>query len=164
MWIATCAALLILLPQDTPSTKARPRAAREQPSAEKELKRKQAAFETKAPEEKELDDARRRSIGLLVGMQESLDPARKEPCEWPYEGVYRVPGESGKPEIPIGYRVGGTSIVCSALLRALPEKLDKLPLPWRFCFLSRARRPVVVGVVAPQPARTSPGGWRSRPR
>jgi len=27
---------------------------------------KQAAFETKAPEEKELDDARRRSIGLLV--------------------------------------------------------------------------------------------------
>jgi len=125
MWIATCAALLILLPQDTPSTKARPRAAREQPSAEKELKRKQAAFETKAPEEKELDDARRRSIGLLVGMQESLDPARKEPCEWPYEGVYRVPGESGKPEIPIGYRVGGTSIVCSALLRAQPEKLDK---------------------------------------
>ncbi len=125
MWIATCAALLTLFPQDTPSTKARPRAAREQPSAEKELKRKQAAFETKAPEEKELDDARRRSIGLLVGMQESLDPARKEPCEWPYEGVYRVPGESGKPEIPIGYRVGGTSIVCSALLRALPEKLDK---------------------------------------
>ncbi len=30
---------------------------------------------------------------------------------WPYEGVYRVRGK-----IPVGYRIGGTSIVCSALL------------------------------------------------
>jgi hypothetical protein len=33
--------------------------------------------------------------------------------EWPYEGVYRVDGE-----IPLGYRVGGTSIAASALLAA----------------------------------------------
>ena len=33
--------------------------------------------------------------------------------EWPYEGVYRVGGR-----IPSGYRVGGTAIVCSALLGA----------------------------------------------
>lgn len=32
---------------------------------------------------------------------------------WPYEGVYRVRGE-----IPVGYRVGGTAIVCAALLDA----------------------------------------------
>lgn len=32
---------------------------------------------------------------------------------WPYEGVYRVAGK-----IPVGYRVGGTSIVCSALISA----------------------------------------------
>lgn len=35
--------------------------------------------------------------------------------EWPYEGVYRV-GSNG--HIPSGYRVGGTSIVCSLLLQA----------------------------------------------
>ncbi|MCG8409021.1 MAG: hypothetical protein MI923_27770 [Phycisphaerales bacterium] len=32
---------------------------------------------------------------------------------WPYEGVYRVRGE-----IPIGYRVGGTALVCEAILHA----------------------------------------------
>ena len=49
-----------------------------------------------------------RGAGLLVDMQESLDDdkAKVEDCnEWPYEGVYRVRGE-----IPIGYRIGGTSI------------------------------------------------------
>jgi hypothetical protein len=35
--------------------------------------------------------------------------------EWPYEGVYRV-GSTG--HIPSGYRVGGTSIVCSLLVQA----------------------------------------------
>jgi len=38
---------------------------------------------------------------------------------WPYEGVYRVRDrETGRPEIPVGYRIGGTSIACSALLSA----------------------------------------------
>ena len=32
---------------------------------------------------------------------------------WPYEGVYRV-----NRKIPVGYRIGGTAIVCSALLSA----------------------------------------------
>jgi hypothetical protein len=41
--------------------------------------------------------------------------AIQEDGEWPYEGVYRV-----KREIPIGYRVGGTSIVATSLLRAAP--------------------------------------------
>lgn len=40
-------------------------------------------------------------------------PDPKAPSEWPYEGVYRVRGE-----IPIGYRIGGTSICAMALLRA----------------------------------------------
>lgn len=35
--------------------------------------------------------------------------------EWPYEGVYRV-GRGGR--IPPGYRVGGTAIVCLALVEA----------------------------------------------
>lgn len=38
---------------------------------------------------------------------------------WPYEGVYRVPDlDSRKYVIPVGYRIGGTSIACSALLSA----------------------------------------------
>ncbi len=50
-------------------------------------------------------------IGFLVGGQEGGEGDAR--AEWPYEGVYRVRGQ-----IPIGYRIGGTSIVCVALLRA----------------------------------------------
>ena len=62
-----------------------------------------------------------RAVVELLEMQEG--PAR---AEWPYEGVYRVapysdgqPAEPGKRgQIPMGYRVGGTSIVALSLLRA----------------------------------------------
>ncbi len=47
-----------------------------------------------------------RAVGRLIEIQEP-DGA------WPYEGVYRV-----RREIPVGYRVGGTALVCSALLDA----------------------------------------------
>lgn len=46
------------------------------------------------------------AVQRLVAMQE-------EDGAWPYEGVYRVRGQ-----IPVGYRVGGTAIVCTALLYA----------------------------------------------
>lgn len=48
------------------------------------------------------------SIEFLLGAAEGVEDA-----EWPYEGVYRVRGA-----IPIGYRVGGTSIVARMLLLA----------------------------------------------
>jgi hypothetical protein len=119
---------LAVAPQSSsPSSQQAPprkRATAEKPSAEKELKRKQAAFAAQAPDAGALAEARERAIGLLVSLQESMDPQVKEPCEWPYEGVYRVPDEKGQPQIPIGYRVGGTSIVCSALLCAQPDKLE----------------------------------------
>ncbi|HGY92405.1 MAG TPA: hypothetical protein ENK43_14645 [Planctomycetes bacterium] len=55
----------------------------------------------------EIDDpVIQRSIEVLLEMQEGDNNA-----EWPYEGVYRVGGK-----IPIGYRVGGTSIAATALL------------------------------------------------
>jgi hypothetical protein len=56
----------------------------------------------------------RRGCELLLAAQEG--EGRRE---WPYEGVYRVQ-EPGADEavIPIGYRIGGTSIVCLALLAA----------------------------------------------
>jgi hypothetical protein len=52
-----------------------------------------------------------RAIARLLEMQEGDDNAA--PAEWPYEGVYRV-----NRRIPIGYRVGGTAIVASALVLA----------------------------------------------
>ncbi|MHC5004526.1 MAG: prenyltransferase/squalene oxidase repeat-containing protein [Planctomycetota bacterium] len=56
----------------------------------------------------DLEAARRTAIERLLEMQEG-----DEAAEWPYEGVYRVRGE-----IPIGYRVGGTSICATALVSA----------------------------------------------
>lgn len=48
----------------------------------------------------------RRATTQLIKIQEA-DGA------WPYEGVYRV-----RRKIPVGYRIGGTSIVCTSLLYA----------------------------------------------
>ncbi len=61
-------------------------------------------------------EALSRGVGLLLAGQEGspADNAKDpQPREWPYEGVYRVRGQ-----IPIGYRVGGTSICSMALLRS----------------------------------------------
>lgn len=49
-----------------------------------------------------------KAVAQLVAIQE-------EGGAWPYEGVYRV-----NREIPVGYRIGGTSIVGSTLLHAAP--------------------------------------------
>lgn len=59
----------------------------------------------------EIRSAIRRGRELLVAAQESLDPEVETKAEWPYEGVYRV-----KRQIPLGYRIGGTSICARALL------------------------------------------------
>ena len=49
------------------------------------------------------------AVKQLVDMQE-------DGGQWPYEGVYRV-----NRAIPVGYRVGGTSVVATALLFAAPD-------------------------------------------
>ncbi len=54
------------------------------------------------------------SVQRLLEMQED-DGA------WPYEGVYRVRDENGRRAIPVGYRIGGTSIVCTSLLYAIDK-------------------------------------------
>lgn len=80
-----------------------------------------------APDERAVRDALKRAGALLVDAQETYVPKRAagaerktpstpksaKPREWPYEGVYRVAGD-----IPIGYRVGGTAIVATALVEA----------------------------------------------
>jgi len=55
-----------------------------------------------------------RAIEHLLSIQEGEGEA-----EWPYEGVYRVGDAASKQMvIPIGYRIGGTAISATSLLRA----------------------------------------------
>ncbi len=70
------------------------------------------------PAEAEVEEAIQRAVEILIAGQESYEEGKPK-AEWPYEGVYR---ESGK--IPIGYRVGGTSIVARALLEVPGWKDD----------------------------------------
>lgn len=68
-------------------------------------------------EPSDVDSAIQRGIALLVAKQEAFDASNKTKSEWPYEGVYRVNGS-----IPLGYRIGGTSIAAIALLEASSGK------------------------------------------
>ena len=96
-----------------------------------------------------------RAAELLVGMQEDYSkadddktylPIAKGQKEWPYQGVYRI-RKDGASVIPMGYRIGGTSITATALLEALathrtesgPERIG-----WPSCTVVR----VVVEQVA----------------
>ena len=54
-----------------------------------------------------------RGVAILLELQEGEGNR-----EWPYEGVYRTNEGDRRRVIPIGYRVGGTAIVATALLEA----------------------------------------------
>ncbi len=62
--------------------------------------------DTSVPGSDNIEELIRSSTSQLIKLQED-DGA------WPYEGVYRV-----RRKIPVGYRIGGTSIVCTSLLYA----------------------------------------------
>jgi hypothetical protein len=73
------------------------------------------------PQPAEVDAALARGVEAIVAMQErgtGVGGAPEGPCEWPYEGVYRVGSQ-----IPVGYRIGGTSI-CALSLLAAPGYAD----------------------------------------
>jgi hypothetical protein len=53
---------------------------------------------------------------LLDKAVQDLVKMQEDGGQWPYEGVYRVKGE-----LPVGYRVGGTSVVGATLLHAAPK-------------------------------------------
>lgn len=61
---------------------------------------------------------------LVNAAAQRLLEVQEEDGAWPYEGVYRVPPPGMRRptradfEIPVGYRIGGSSIVCSALISA----------------------------------------------
>jgi hypothetical protein len=57
----------------------------------------------------DLEQATKAGIAALLSLQEGDDGD-----QWPYEGVYR----EDRGQLPIGYRVGGTSIVCLGLIAA----------------------------------------------
>ncbi len=71
-----------------------------------------ALFALQDPKPPDPSSLVRQAVRDLVKMQE-------DPGEWPYEGVYRV-----QRQIPVGYRVGGTSLVAGALLSAAPEDAE----------------------------------------
>ncbi len=87
-----------------------------------------------APNDAEVQSAMKRGGVLLLDAREAYDPAadraagknkKKAPPakgpqrEWPYEGVYRVGGQ-----IPMGYRIGGTSIASMALIEVAHGEPD----------------------------------------
>src|SRR6187549_2038160 len=111
--------LLFVLTATQDRPKPAPKAA---PTAEQEKALKDKALAGKPIDKGQIDSAIQRGIVLLLAAQESLDPAVAIKAEWPYEGVYRA-DENGKPHvIPIGYRVGGTSIAGLALIEASDGK------------------------------------------
>ena len=107
--------------------------------------------------ETSVDEAVVESVAFLLSVQEG--PAN---AEWPYEGVYRVRGDGPAAFkkrgsiIPMGYRVGGTSIAGIALSRA-PE-IDE---PRREA-IERARQFVVTSTESPDMSPEYGGGYDVR--
>ena len=64
------------------------------------------------------DDEQRKQ--LIQSATKRLLEIQEPDGAWPYEGVYRVGHSQDAPQgkIPVGYRIGGTAIVCSALISA----------------------------------------------
>ena len=97
------------------------------------------------------------SVKFLLEVQEGPSDS-----EWPYEGVYRVQGDGPKEFIsrgriiPMGYRVGGTSIAGMALLRSTDE------LSKRNEALERARLFVVEAISSKDMAQDYGGGYDVR--
>ena len=88
-------------------------------TAQEETAQEGTAQEETASQEKlaSIDDPRK----LIQAAAKRLVEVQEDDAAWPYEGVYRV-----RREIPVGYRIGGSAIVCSALLSAdLKEDREK---------------------------------------
>ncbi len=108
-----------------------------------------------------IDEAVEAGVRHLLARQEGAGRA-----EWPYQGVYRVPVEADDPEslvegrtvIPIGYRVGGTSIAACAIMRpdGLADDADRRDA------VERARRFVVASTAHPRMSPVYRGGYDVR--
>ena len=131
--------------QDAPRSPDRPK-----PKSEKAMKSVEVT-------PKEVTSAVADSVKFLLEVQEG-----PKDSEWPYEGVYRVREEGPKEFIsrgliiPMGYRVGGTSIAGMSLLRSTDE------LTKRNEALERARTFVVEATASPSMAHDYDGGYDVR--
>ena len=105
-WSIPLAFCFGLAAQDEPSKKV---LAPESESAQKEGPIRFKSFPV--PEAPALDatSATKSAIAALLALQEGEDGD-----QWPYEGVYR----EDRGQLPVGYRVGGTSIACMGLIAA----------------------------------------------
>ena len=113
----------------------------------------------------DIEAAVHEALGILLARQEGSDSA-----EWPYQGVYRVRAEADDPDsliegrgrrrtvIPIGYRVGGTSIAGRAVMRPPGLQADQA----RRDALERARRFVVGATSHPRMTPDFGGGYDVR--
>ncbi len=114
-WIVSSS--LIALAQDV-SAKAVPAAVASAPAAGADSA---LAARVEAARSAGLAEAEASMVGLgvtrLLAMQEG-----DAKDQWPYEGVYRVRGQ-----IPIGYRVGGTSIAAMALIKRRARDGSRTP-------------------------------------
>jgi len=111
-------------PEAKPAAKPSKRQAAQEAEATKQKGLKDKADQAKAgakvPAKSDLEAAPARCVELILARQESLTEGDPK-AEWPYEGVYRVApyeGDGRQAQIPLGYRIGGTSICSSALIRA----------------------------------------------
>ena len=105
------------------------------------------------------------ALAILLARQEGANRA-----EWPYQGVYRVRAEADDPDsliegrgrrrtvIPIGYRVGGTSIAARAVMRPSGVTEDQA----RRDALERARGFVVGATSHPRMTPDYAGGYDVR--
>ncbi len=72
------------------------------------------------PTNKPTEDASQQRQVISSAVEQLLE-MQNEDGAWPYEGVYRVGGE-----IPVGYRIGGTAIVCTALISTGMDRSEKI--------------------------------------
>jgi hypothetical protein len=95
-----------------------PATAPEPPSTQPEAKAKDTAGDRLRPRNRANTTSAGPSLDIVPlvtrGVEHILSVQEGDTkAEWPYEGVYRV-----QRQIPIGYRVGGTAICATALIRA----------------------------------------------
>ncbi|MCA8963463.1 MAG: hypothetical protein H6838_07490 [Planctomycetes bacterium] len=91
------------------------KAAPEPDTKSKAAPRRFTEFPVPEPEALDVDRATKDGIAAMLLLQEGEDGD-----QWPYEGVYR----EDRGLLPVGYRVGGTSIACLGLIAAPGYRTD----------------------------------------
>jgi len=104
-WLFPLFFSLALVAQDA-STK---KGASESSGTAKQSPRTFSSFPVPEPMSFDIDKATKEGIAAMLALQEG-----EGADQWPYEGVYR----EDRGQLPVGYRVGGTSIACLGLISA----------------------------------------------